>query len=540
MNWRKRLTAALLSLAMALSLFAPWPQTARAAGTGAAGSIGLTVRFDLPQTRAAVEGRGVKLTLTRGTERLELPLAAGTAVRNDFQAPVSVKAKNIDGVEMTTEARLGYYQAEVSGLAQGTYRLEVTGTGYVPYSADVTLDSYSRHVIIGTGDGTFALGDVNGDGVLDEQDLTYLEARLGGEQEITREMIADLRRRAAQNIPQERDVIDVAPVKFTVDNKTTVNPVGSYGTTVGARMCVLSCAPVIKRMIRRVIFEKVGLEINGYVARPLAEGALALTDEERRMGAMLVDLGAETTSVTIYKNGAPVYVATLPLGSRNITLDITHALNHIEERAEEIKKVSGNALGAESGRRTGADGIDYSEVNNYVHARAAEIITNILKQIEYAGMRTTDLPGGIVLIGGGSRLRGFNELLTQMSKMKVRMGTTQSAVRISDSAVNAADNIDVISTLVAAAQLPEAECMTEPEPEAEAETGSDEYDDSHDDDDDNVSRIGLEDDDDDDFATGKNKKPRKTSDSEEPSGKSRIFSWLRSRIATAMDEGDDM
>ena len=165
---------------MALSLFAPWPQTARAAGTGAAGSIGLTVRFDLPQTRAAVEGRGVKLTLTRGTERLELPLAAGTAVRNDFQAPVSVKAKNIDGVEMTTEARLGYYQAEVSGLAQGTYRLEVTGTGYVPYSADVTLDSYSRHVIIGTGDGTFALGDVNGDGVLDEQDLTYLEARLGG------------------------------------------------------------------------------------------------------------------------------------------------------------------------------------------------------------------------------------------------------------------------------------------------------------------------------------------------------------------------
>ena len=364
--------------------------------------------------------------------------------------------------------------------------------------------------------------------------LIDVEARLGGEQDITREMIA------AQNIPQERDVIDVAPVKFTVDNKTTVNPVGSYGTTVGARMCVLSCAPVIKRMIRRVIFEKVGLEINGYVARPLAEGALALTDEERRMGAMLVDLGAETTSVTIYKNGAPVYVATLPLGSRNITLDITHALNHIEERAEEIKKVSGNALGAESGRRTGADGIDYSEVNNYVHARAAEIITNILKQIEYAGMRTTDLPGGIVLIGGGSRLRGFNELLTQMSKMKVRMGTTQSAVRISDSAVNAADNIDVISTLVAAAQLPEAECMTEPEPEAEAETGSNEYDDSHDDDDDNVSRIGLEDDDDDDFATGKNKKPRKTSDSEEPSGKSRIFSWLRSRIATAMDEGDDM
>ena len=180
MNWRKRLTAALLSFAMVLSLFAQRPQEASAAGTEATGSIGLTVRFDLPQTRAAVEGRGVKMTLTQGGSRLELPLSTGAAARNDFQAPVSVKAKNTDGVEMTTEARLGCYQAEVSGLRPGRYELEVTGTGYVPYRTDVTLDAYSRHVIIGTGDGTFALGDVNGDGALDEQDLTYLEERLGG------------------------------------------------------------------------------------------------------------------------------------------------------------------------------------------------------------------------------------------------------------------------------------------------------------------------------------------------------------------------
>jgi len=301
--------------------------------------------------------------------------------------------------------------------------------------------------------------------------LIDVEARLGGEQEITREMIADLRRRAAQNIPQERDVIDVAPVKFTVDNKTTVNPVGSYGTTVGARMCVLSCAPVIKRMIRRVIFEKVGLEINGYVARPLAEGALALTDEERRMGAMLVDLGAETTSVTIYKNGAPVYVATLPLGSRNITLDITHALNHIEERAEEIKKVSGNALGAESGRRTGADGIDYSEVNNYVHARAAEIITNILKQIEYAGMRTTDLPGGIVVIGGASKLNGMLDLLSNKSSLNVRRGTLPQYIILEDTKISSGEIIDVASVLYAGATGNEAECLERPAQERVPVTG---------------------------------------------------------------------
>ena len=378
--------------------------------------------------------------------------------------------------------------------------------------------------------------------------LVDVEARLGGEQEITREMVADLRRRAAQNIPQERDVVDVTPVKFTIDNKAQVNPVGSYGTTVGARMCVLSCAPVIKRMIRRVIFEKVGLEINGYVARPLAEAALALTDEERRMGAMLVDFGAETTTVAIYRNGAPIYVATLPLGSRNITLDITHALNHIEERAEEIKKVSGNALGTDSTRRTGADGIDYSEVNNYVHARAAEIITNIIKQMDYAGVKPANLPGGIVLIGGGARLRGFNELLAQMSKMIVRMGTTQAAVRISDSAINPADNIDVIATLMAAAALPSAECMEEPEPQPEDDAYGNKHSDpdsdlpDEDDDDEESVRIGrLDDDDDDDFGRQKKKKSHKDSDKDDKTqSKSGIFSWLRSRIATAMDEGDDL
>lgn len=376
--------------------------------------------------------------------------------------------------------------------------------------------------------------------------LVDVEARLPAELEITREIITDLRNRAAHNIPQERDVAEVVPVKFTVDNKTQANPVGSYGTSVGSRMCVVSCQPVIKRMIRRVLSERLGFEINGYVTRPLAEGALALTDDERRLGCMLVDFGAETTTVVIYKNGAPVYVATLPLGSRNITLDLT-ALNYIEERAEEIKKVSGNAMGAETGRRPGADGIDYSEVNNYVHARAAEIVTNILAQIDYADMRAADLPGGIILVGGGSRLRGFNELLAQQSKMKVRMGTTQAAVRISDSAINPAENIDVIATLAVAARMPMAECMAEPEQRQDADPAdSDPYDnyDDNGDDDEETSRIGRLDEDDDEFAPRrKKKKDKETASRDSDNHSSRgfsIFSSLRKKIAGIMDEGDEM
>ena len=102
------------------------------------------------------------------------------------------------------------------------------------------------------------------------------------------------------------------------------------------------------------------------------------------------------------------------------------SLNYTEERAEDIKKSIGNAMPQEgTKRRNAGDGIDYTEVNNYVHARADEIVANIMAQPEYAGMRDTDLPGGIVIVGGGSRLRGFNELLSQQSKMKVRIGARQ-------------------------------------------------------------------------------------------------------------------
>ena len=148
------------------------------------------------------------------------------------------------------------------------------------------------------------------------------------------------------------------------------------------------------------------------------------------------------------------------MGSRNITLDLT-ALNYIEERAEEIKKVSGNAMHQETMRRKGpGESIDYSEINNYVHARADEIIANIMAQMEYAGVRDTDLPGGIIIVGGGARLRGFNELLAQQSKMKVRQGAPTASVRITDGSIDRTEIVDVISILVAAAGMPPAECLT--------------------------------------------------------------------------------
>lgn len=283
------------------------------------------------------------------------------------------------------------------------------------------------------------------------------------ETEIKAPIITDLCKMAADRIGGDRDVVEVIPVRFLVDNKVQTRPIGSFGSKIDARMTVLSCAPQMKRMLSRVITERIGLNINGFVTRAVAEADLTLTDDEKRLGCMFVDFGAETTTVAIYKGGTVTYVATLPIGSRNITIDIT-TLNHLEERAEEIKRVGGNA-NPQDYKSARVDGMDYTDINNYIHARADEIVANIIAQIKYAGLREEDLNEGIVIVGGGARLRGFNELLAERSKMKVRRGAPSASIRILDGGIDPGENVDVISLLVAASKLPEADCFTRKVPE---------------------------------------------------------------------------
>jgi cell division protein FtsA len=331
-------------------------------------------------------------------------------------------------------------------------------------------------------------------------------------------------------------------------------------------MTVLSCAPQLKRMLRRVITERLGLTINGYITRPLAEAAMVLTDDERRLGCMLVDFGAETTTTVIYRNGAPIYVATIPIGSRNITIDLT-ALNYIEERAEEIKKVSGNALAQDNTRsRNTIDGIDYTDVNNYVHARADEIAANIIAQLGYAEVRDTELPGGIIIVGGGSRLRGFNELLADQSKLKVRQGSPTAAVRISDGTIDRTEMVDVISILVAAAQREEQPCLTPPAtttaPTYDERDGTYEamYGNGGEGDDTRTSRIGHldddgydagnktpsrrsddddDDDDDDDADNNSGNSPKKDQSGKKRSGISSLLGDFRRRLTELMNDNTE-
>lgn len=288
-----------------------------------------------------------------------------------------------------------------------------------------------------------------------------VSSSLPGEVEITTQTIDELKEKAAASVFSDKDIYEIVPKEYFVDNMSTLNPVGTFGSSVRGEFTLISGAPGLKSNINRVFPERLQLKVCGYVVSATAQADSVLTDDEKRLGSMFVDFGAETTTVLLYKAGVLQYLATLPMGSRNITRDLV-SLNYLEERAEAIKRSVGvaSAVGGGQVRSSSVDMIDQPEINNYIQARAGEIVANVLVQIEYAGLKTADLPAGIVIVGGGARLKGFSEMLAGQSRMKVRMGMSPRGVRISDSAIQADDAVDVISLLCQAAKNSPQECLS--------------------------------------------------------------------------------
>lgn len=292
---------------------------------------------------------------------------------------------------------------------------------------------------------------------------TEVRLSLPDDTEINDEILRRLREQAWHSaIDSSLEVVDAVPRIYYVGKTETHSPKGMMGDSIRAIYDLVVCRPELKRNIERTVADKLGLRISGFIVTALATGHLILSDDEKRLGCMLVDLGAETTTVTIYKNGNLLYFATLPLGSRNITRDLT-SLSLVEERAEEIKTNSGNAIASDTPPTLNINGIRYSEVANLIVARSEEIVANIVQQIEYAGLKGSDLPGGIIGIGGGFRLNGMFELLGRQSNLSVRRAQLPAYVRLDDIKSPASETIEVVSIMYAGATHSDTSCLKFPE-----------------------------------------------------------------------------
>lgn len=334
--------------------------------------------------------------------------------------------------------------------------------------------------------------------------------------EIDNDIIDGLKAEAMRTaIDNTLEVVDAVPRIYRVGNTDTHSPKGMMGSRIEGTFDLIVCRPELKRNITRVVVDKLGLRIEGFVVTSLAYGHLILTSDEKRLGCMLVDMGAETTTVTIYKDGCMQYFVTIPLGGRNITLDIT-SLHVLEERAEVIKLQSGKAIVNDSASTLTLSGLKLSDVNNLVVARSEEIVANIVEQMEYAGLSESKLPGGIVCIGGASRMSEMMELLRIQSNLPVRRGELPKYVTVDDAKASKMEHIQVISVMYAAATLSNRECLETPAPET-------------------LPKIGTK------GEGNLDQEPRSSSDNDTPRPRKNIFSNFSSRLSKlfkAPDEDD--
>lgn len=291
---------------------------------------------------------------------------------------------------------------------------------------------------------------------------TEVELNLADDTEITDEIVERLREQALETaIDSSLKVVDAIPRIYYVGTAETLSPKGAIGNKIRAVFDLVVCRPEIIRNLQRTLQDKIGLDIKGFVVTALATAQVILSSEEKRLGCMLVDMGAETTTVTIYKNGGMIYYATLPMGGRTITQDLT-TLNMLEERAEEMKISMGNAMARDTSPSLNVHGIKTSDVNNYITARAEEIVANIVEQIKYAGLQDSDLPAGIVCIGGGSKLNGMTDLLAKQTDLTVRKGKLPHYIHLEETLSPSSEIIQVASILYSGASESDDECLEIP------------------------------------------------------------------------------
>ncbi len=278
---------------------------------------------------------------------------------------------------------------------------------------------------------------------------TEIDRNLNIAESITKQNIENLKNSAFKEPIASYEPIDIVPQTYYVDNKEQPNPVGCCGGSINIKFNRIVAKPTLKLNLERALGV---LKVKKFLVTSLAMAESILTEEERTLGCMLVDMGAETTTVTIFKNGTLNYMATLPFGGRNLTRDLVNGLqNTTEDKAETVKKNIAEPLNIEATDLL-IDGISSKSAINYIISRTSEIITNVNKQIEYAHLKSSDVKT-IVLVGGAAKLKGLQAEFKERTQIETRMGTTPPIINILNHEINKFEHIQVFSLLDKAASI---------------------------------------------------------------------------------------
>ncbi|MEO7454350.1 MAG: cell division protein FtsA [Fimbriimonadales bacterium] len=246
---------------------------------------------------------------------------------------------------------------------------------------------------------------------------------------ITREDVHRVINHSKQTpLPKDRELILAVPRSYRVDGQTgVVKPVGMSGQRLEAETLLVT-APTHQLDNLQKSVRAADAEVDSWVPKALASGEAVTTTSDRETGVAVIDIGGDSTDVAVYQDGSVVFLKTLPVGAQNITNDISILLKTTLAEAERLKQdasTCGNGGGDETvyveqaGQRRP---FNRKVLNEIVTARAKEILLFALEAVEEAA-DVRQLRSGLVLSGGGAKLKGIDELAKSLTgNTPVRIG----------------------------------------------------------------------------------------------------------------------
>lgn len=235
--------------------------------------------------------------------------------------------------------------------------------------------------------------------------------------EVTQEMVDAMCDENRTSASSDRDILESVPQEYRLGVQLQTDPVGILTETIEGHYLNIVASSSVREEIRSC-FSNAGIGIADLPITVLSLADTMLSESEKRSGCVFVDMGAETTSVAVYKNNLLRHLAVIPLGGANINRDIM-SLQIEDDEAEALKLKYGSAIANEDADQQKPialrDGrsVKYEEFAGLVEARMEEIILNIKHQIELSKYGKEQLIGGIIITGGASHLRDTDKAFTR-------------------------------------------------------------------------------------------------------------------------------
>ncbi|OIO48602.1 MAG: cell division protein FtsA [Parcubacteria group bacterium CG1_02_41_12] len=319
---------------------------------------------------------------------------------------------------------IGLSEGESSGVSKGTIRsIEevVDSIITVKTRAEKMTSLAIDHAIVGISGSHITAQDSKG---------VIAVSRADGE---IREDDVDRVLEAAQavSVPPNCEIIHVLPRTFSIDNQTDIkDPIGMNGVRLEVEAQIIEGQSAhIKNLTKAISLS--GINIDDLVLSSLASAEATLTERQKDLGVVLVNMGAATTSILVFEEGDILLVKVLPIGSAHITNDIAIGLRTNIDISEKIKIQYGSTL---SGLSQGADQISFSQIDEQengdfsrkylaeiIEARVEEIFHMVDKELKAVG-RSGKLPAGAILTGGGAKLSGLTEVAKKVFRLPAAIG----------------------------------------------------------------------------------------------------------------------